>query len=69
CQAPAGALATISQEERLEIEGVIAAPDGSTHVRGRIEGLPEDAPTLGVRLAHELLGRGGAEILRLLGRI
>jgi hydroxymethylbilane synthase len=75
CLVPAGALALWEEgeEERsapegLRLMGVIAAPDGSASVRGEVRGDADDAESLGIRLAEELLERGGAEILKELPR-
>lgn len=63
CHVPAGALATIEGDE-ISIAGVVAAPDGSSCVRGEVAGPVEDAEELGRLLADEILERGGATILR-----
>lgn len=63
CQVPAGALATLQADGRLHVEGVVAAPDGSTLVRGETLGLASRAETMGAALAEDLLARGGAGIL------
>ena len=62
CQVPAGALATIDGDE-LTITAVLAAPDGSTCLRGERRGAPEEAGAIGDALARELLAAGGAEIV------
>ena len=67
CLVPAGALATPKPGGKLRLVGVIAAPDGTACYRGALE---DDCPDglaaegLGLRLARDLLGRGGAEIIR-----
>jgi hydroxymethylbilane synthase len=63
CQVPAGALAELVAPGRLRIDGVIAAPDGSSAVRDRIEGAPAEAEALGRSLAGRVLANGGAQIL------
>ena len=67
CLVPAGALATPRPGGALRIVGVIAAPDGSACYRETSENVCPDIPAaeaLGVALAHDLLGRGGAEVIR-----
>jgi hydroxymethylbilane synthase len=63
CHVPAGALATLDGEE-ISIRGVVAAPDGTSCVRGEVSGSVEDAEELGRVLADEILERGGSTILR-----
>jgi hydroxymethylbilane synthase len=48
----------------LILEGLVAAVDGKTVIRDRVQGPAQDAQTLGVRLAEQLLARGGDKILR-----
>jgi hydroxymethylbilane synthase len=62
CQVPLGAFAELKNGELL-VTGLIAAIDGGTILRKSISGAPEEAIVLGVRLAEELLGLGGREIL------
>lgn len=75
CQVPAGALATLhdpaegsaeagSESDVISLIGIIAAPDGSSFVRGEVGGAAEEAEDLGIRLAEEILDRGGWSILR-----
>ena len=63
CRVPIGAWAR-SVRENLVLEGVVAAPDGSRLLRGRVDGPPERARQIGGELAGELLARGGDAILR-----
>lgn len=62
CQIPIAGLARI-RGGRIRLTGLIASPDGGRVVRGEKEGAGEEAQDLGRRLAQELLGKGGAEIL------
>jgi len=67
CLVPAGALATVLPGGRLRLIGVIAATDGSACYRDTVEDACPDglaAEGLGLRLARDLLGRGGAEVIR-----
>jgi hydroxymethylbilane synthase len=62
CQVPLGAYAELRNGELL-VTGLIAAIDGGKIIRKSITGAPGEAAVLGVRLAEELLGMGGREIL------
>lgn len=62
CQVPIGAYATVSAD-RVRLQAVVAAPDGSAVVRGASEGTVAGAEELGARLGADLLQRGGREIL------
>jgi hydroxymethylbilane synthase len=64
CQVPIAGHATLSQQGRVRLEGLVASVDGKTIIRDSIEGPAEEASSLGVRLAERLLARGGAHILR-----
>ena len=67
CSAPVGALAELASETGAEpavhVSGLIAAPDGSSVIRGQTIGAVRDGDTLGRRLAHILLEHGGAALL------
>jgi hydroxymethylbilane synthase len=65
CRTPLAAYATISKET-IELRALIASPDGQQVVRGERRGAAADGEAIGVELAEELLGKGGAEILRTL---
>jgi hydroxymethylbilane synthase len=69
CSVPAGALAQIAPAAGsgpvVRLSGLIAAPDGTSVIRGRITGAASDGDALGRRLAHQLLGDGGAALLGL----
>ncbi len=60
CDLPCGALATAT-DTGLVLQGMIAAPDGSTVLRHAVEGGEPEA--LGVRLFTELLEHGGRDLL------
>ena len=60
CSVSAAALASVGSSG-VSLEGLIAAPDGSKAVRGRVDG--EDPVLLGETLAARLLARGGRELL------
>ncbi|MBP1684011.1 MAG: hemC [Deltaproteobacteria bacterium] len=65
CRTPLAAHATIT-EHHLVLRALIASPDGRQVVRGERRGAAVDGAALGAELAEELLGKGGAEILRAL---
>src|SRR5215471_9593087 len=62
CQVPIGAYATIS-EGRLQVQAMVASPDGAELIRAESEGAAEDAAGIGRRLGADLLARGAAKIL------
>ncbi len=49
--------------ELLVMDGLVGSIDGSTLVRGHIEGRPEEAEHMGTILAEDVLSRGAKEIL------
>lgn len=66
CQVPVAGHAVVDGE-RLRMQALIGAPDGTHSVRDWIEGACDDAEALGVQLAERLLAQGGREILLGLG--
>jgi len=62
CQVPIAGHARLDRG-RLLFEGLVGSVSGDRLVKGRMEGSPEEAETLGIRLAEDLLGRGAKEIL------
>lgn len=66
CTVPVAGHAVIDGD-RLRLTGLVAAPDGATIVRDRIEGPATRAAALGNELADRLLAKGGREILRGIG--
>lgn len=70
CQIPVGAHASIitdpsnSEEKLIQLEGVIAAPDGKMIIRDSITGTFEESCQLGNQLAQFLLQQGGANIIQ-----
>lgn len=66
CQVPIGALAVLTAEHELVLDGLVADLDGLRIVRAQETGhasTPEDAVRIGERLAETLLGMGAREIL------
>jgi hydroxymethylbilane synthase len=62
CQSPIAGFATIDGD-RLQLHGVIGAPDGTEMYRGSHSGPVADAEAIGVRLAEELLNDGARQLL------
>lgn len=62
CQVPIGVHADV-EGEKIKIEAIIAALDGSTVLRDTIEGAAVDAVALGQELGKKMLANGGQEIL------
>jgi hydroxymethylbilane synthase len=67
CQVPLGALAQI-ESGRLKLEAAVFSANGSDAVRREISGSPDEAESLGKRLAEELLETGAEAILTSLTR-
>jgi hydroxymethylbilane synthase len=65
CDLPCGALATATRDG-LVLQGVLAAPDGSTVIRHAVEG--DEPEMLGAQLLAELLDHGGRALLDEAGR-
>lgn len=66
CTVPVAGHARL-HEGRLQLTGLVAAPDGKRLVRGTLAGRRNKAAELGERLAEHLLNAGGREILAGLG--
>ena len=60
CQAPIGAYATVHQDS-VKLTGLIASLDGKEVVHDTVVGKPDDE--IGIKLAEELLAKGGKDIL------
>jgi hydroxymethylbilane synthase len=52
--------------QRLSLEGMIAAPNGTTVIREKISGSKEYAEELGKKLAEIILEKGGTKLLDLM---
>ena len=63
CSIPAGAYAFF-KGERLSVQAVLAAPNGTQILKTTQEGNPESAKALGIALAEDLLNRGGDLFLK-----
>jgi hydroxymethylbilane synthase len=64
CQVPIGAHATVNGD-RLRIQGIVAAADGSRIIRASAEGEAAKAAELGRSLAAELMELGARELLEI----
>jgi hydroxymethylbilane synthase len=62
CRIPIGAHAQLLTSS-LILDGIVAAPDGTTHVRRRIEGDPAASSDLGDKLAEQMIQLGADELL------
>jgi hydroxymethylbilane synthase len=62
CQTPMAAHATLAGD-RLTLDGLVGAVDGSEILRATLSGSAHDATSIGVHLAEELLSRGAARLL------
>jgi len=63
CQVPIAGYA-ILQGGELFMRGLVGEPDGSKIIRAESRGAPQDAETMGVALADELLANGAEPILK-----
>ncbi len=62
CQVPIAGYA-ILEGDQIYLRGLVAEPDGSRVLRAEIRGPSENAKSLGVQLAQDLLTQGAGEIL------
>jgi len=62
CQVPIGSYAELNGDE-LWLRALVGAPDGLVMIRGERRGKAEDAVSMGISLAEELLANGAREIL------
>ncbi len=62
CQVPIGAYAEI-KDNVITLRGLVGAIDGSVILSDAVSGTPEQAETLGERLADKLLAQGADKIL------
>ncbi len=65
CRLPIAALGKLDGQ-RLSLEGMIAAPNGTTVIRDKINGAKEEAKELGEKLAEIILDKGGKGLLDLM---
>ncbi|MBU1294081.1 MAG: hydroxymethylbilane synthase [Gammaproteobacteria bacterium] len=62
CQAPIACFAILTGDS-IWLRGLVGSPDGKTMIEGEIRGHKDDAKSLGVQLADDLLARGADIIL------
>ncbi|WP_293728096.1 hydroxymethylbilane synthase [uncultured Phascolarctobacterium sp.] len=62
CQVPIGVHADV-EGDKIRVEAIIAALDGSTVLRDTITGSADNAVSLGQELGRKMLANGGQEIL------
>jgi hydroxymethylbilane synthase len=65
CRLPIAALGKLDGH-MLTLEGMVAAPNGSTMIREKINGTIKDAEELGKKLAEIILDKGGKRLLDLM---
>ena len=65
CQVPIAGYA-ILQDGELYLRGLVGEPDGSRIIRAETRGGAQDAESMGVELANELLAKGAGPILKAL---
>tara|TARA_R110002050_G_scaffold269917_2_gene412554 strand:- start:94812 stop:95693 length:882 start_codon:yes stop_codon:yes gene_type:complete len=62
CQVPIAGYALL-ENGTIWLRGLVGRPDGSLTLRGEVRGKAEDAESLGIALAEDLLSQGADEIL------
>jgi hydroxymethylbilane synthase len=65
CRLPIAALGKLDGQ-RLSLEGMLAAPNGTTMIREKINGAKEEAKEIGERLANIIMEKGGKKLLDLM---
>jgi hydroxymethylbilane synthase len=67
CQVPIAAYATITNSREsgglLVINGLVGSVSGDRIIKSHLEGKPEDAKSIGVKLGEDLLAKGADKIL------
>ena len=63
CDLPVAGYATTTPDGRLQLEGLLAAPDGSALVRRKAIGPVGDGARLGAEVAQMVLDAGGRDLL------
>lgn len=62
CQVPIAGYALL-EDGNIWLRGLVGRPDGSLTLRAEVRGKAEDAESLGIQLAEDLLSQGADEIL------
>lgn len=64
CQLPCGVTSRIESDgKKLVAAGILFSLDGSKCVETKIEAMPDNAEAIGLRLAEEILAKGGEKII------
>jgi len=63
CQVPIAGFALLEPGDQLYLRGLVANPDGDQVLRAELRGSIEDAESIGIRVAEELLKQGAKTIL------
>jgi hydroxymethylbilane synthase len=63
CQVPIAGYATLENNEKLVLTGLVGSLSGDEIIKASISGEPEKAESLGISLAETLLSRGAGRIL------
>ena len=63
CQLPCGISTHMEGKEKLEAAGILFSLDGSEFAEAQLEATAENPEEIGVRLAEEILTKGGDKIL------
>ena len=64
CQLPCGVSTRFAGKEKLELAGILFSIEGSEWAEAEIEAIPQNPDEMGVRLAEEILMKGGEKIIR-----
>ena len=67
CQVPIAAYALIQADNSLWLRGRVSDPEGRQTIAGELKGSPQDAGSLGLQLAEDLLNRGADRVLADIG--
>jgi len=63
CQVPIAAYARLINQSSIVIEGLVGSESGETIIRNSMEGASEEAESIGILLAEDLLSKGAGKIL------
>ncbi|PWQ94310.1 hydroxymethylbilane synthase [Leucothrix pacifica] len=66
CQVPVAGFAELNGDQ-IHLRGLIGYPDGSTIYRAEMTGSIDDAESIGVAVAEDLLAQGGRSVLESIG--
>jgi hydroxymethylbilane synthase len=63
CQLPIAALATMTPEGTLHLQGMVSSPDGQVLLKAKASGPPEKMLTIAKQVAVQLLAKGAKKII------